>query len=119
MSLLDDAKLALRVSGTVFDAEIEMLVDAARADLRRIGVRERLLEEGYENSLVRTAVCCYCKANFGYDVKERAQFEESYRRIAVDLANSSANVAADYDESQFPKPKEPEAPEGGADDEVL
>ncbi len=119
MSLVDDAKLALRVSGTAFDAEIEMLVDAARADLRRIGVRERLLEEGYENSLVRTAVCCYCKANFGYDVEERAQFEESYRRIAVDLANSSANVAADDDEGQFPMPEPREEPGEEASDEVL
>ena len=71
-----------------------MWIDAALADMRRVGVREELLLDASPAALVKAAVVCYVKANYGYDVEERPQFEASYRRLVVSLLNSDANVAA-------------------------
>lgn len=98
MSLLSDIKVAVRVSSDATDAEIQMWIDAALADMERVGIRKELLEleddENFGTSLVKAAVTCYVKANYGYDVEERAQFDDSYRRLVCGLLNSSANSAA-------------------------
>ncbi|MBQ9955298.1 MAG: hypothetical protein IJO87_07705 [Eggerthellaceae bacterium] len=94
MSLLGDVKVAVRVSSAATDPEIQMWIDAALADMKRVGIREELLLEASPDPLVKAAVVCYVKANYGYDVAERPQFEESYRRITVGLMNSGANVAS-------------------------
>ena len=97
MALLSDIKVAVRVSSEATDAEIQMWVDAALADMGRVGIREELLDYSdgdLDNSLVKAAVTCYVKASYGYDVEERAQFEDSYRRIVCGLLNSPANASA-------------------------
>ena len=98
MTLLSDIKVAVRVSSPATDTEIEMWINAALADMERVGIRKELLEfeddEHFGTSLVKAAVTCYVKANYGYDVEERAQFEDSYRRIVCGLLNSQANIAA-------------------------
>lgn len=94
MSLLDDVRVAVRVSHSATDVEIQMWIDAALADMKRVGVREELLLDASPAALVKAAVVCYVKANYGYDVEERPQFSDSYRRIVCDLLNSSANIAA-------------------------
>lgn len=85
-------KTVLRISADVYDAEIEMLIESALEDLKRVGIREEVIEEG--NPLVRKAVCCYCKANFGYDNSDASFFDRSYRQTVTDLMNSKANVCA-------------------------
>lgn len=97
MTLLSDIKVAVRVSSEATDSEIQMWIDASLADMERVGIRKELLDTkagDLGNSLVKAAVTCYVKANYGYDVEERAQFEESYRRIVCGLLNSPANIAA-------------------------
>lgn len=97
MTLLSDIKVAVRVSSEATDSEIQMWIDAALADMERVGIREELLDTSagdLKNSLVKAAVTCYVKANYGYDVEERAQFDDSYRRLVCGLLNSSANSAA-------------------------
>lgn len=94
MALLDDIRVAVRVSSTATDSEIEMWIAAALADMARVGVRSELLKEEEMGALAKAAVTCYVKANYGYDVDERAQFEDSYRRIVCDLLNSDANAAS-------------------------
>lgn len=97
MTLLSDIKVAVRVSSEATDSEIQMWIDAALADMERVGIREGLLDASngdLKNSLVKAAVTCYVKANYGYDVEERAQFDDSYRRLVCGLLNSSANSAA-------------------------
>ncbi len=85
-------KTVLRVSADVYDAEIQMLIDSAVCDLQRVGIREEFIEEG--NPLVVKAVCCYCKANFGYDNSDASFFDKAYRQTVVDLMNSKANEKA-------------------------
>ena len=91
--LFDLVKVVLRVSGEIYDVEVNMLIDAAIEDLRRVGVKEDLLKEGFPPLVVK-AICSYCKAYFGFDNDDAAMFSNSYRQIACDLMNSSANECA-------------------------
>lgn len=90
--LKSTVKTVLRISADVYDAEIDMLVESALEDLKRVGISELAIAEG--NPLVKKAVCCYCKANFGYDNSDASFFDRSYRQTVIDLMNSKANVCA-------------------------
>lgn len=99
MALIDDMRLALRVTTTDFDSEINTLIEAARYDMERTGVNPALLAKEAEtgniaNSFVKQAIAAYCKAHFGYDNPESEQLDAAYRRIVCDLLNSSENIAA-------------------------
>lgn len=87
--LVEDARLALRLSCRDYDAEVEALVDAALADMRRVGVREEALSG--PSPLVRHAACLFCKARFGFDSPDAARFDELYRAAVADLLNSEEN----------------------------
>lgn len=93
MSLLDDARVAVRVTSIATDSELQMWVDAAIADMRRCGVRDELLDEEAEtfDPMVRSAVICYVKANYGYDNAEAPRFTATYKAILAALLNSKAN----------------------------
>lgn len=94
MALIDEMKVVLRVSSDAFDGEIGMLIDAALADMERVGVDVDLLDPDDPVPLVKTAVSAYCKSHFGYDNPEAPRFDDSYYRIVCDLLNSSSNIAA-------------------------
>lgn len=101
MALLDDMKVALRVSGDAFDGEIQTLIDSATDDMLRVGIDPAYVtpEDASETpALVRSAITCYCKAHFGYDNDEASRFNASYRQIVCDLLNSTHNTAAESDD---------------------
>ena len=100
MALLDDMKTVLRLSTDALDSEVSMLVDAALADLERLGICEDLIDADDPDPRVRMAVALYCKAHFGYDNDEAERFDTSYRRVAADLLNSAANSAYYPEESE-------------------
>lgn len=103
MALLDDIKMVLRVRTDALDAEVAMLIDAAKADMIRVGVREELVNpksESAMNPLVKQAIALYAKANFGFDNGEAERFNSSYRQTVCDLMNSKANIAAMEGESE-------------------
>lgn len=104
MSLVSVVKDALRVTSDSYDAEVRAWVDAAMADLRRSGVRGRLLEGDPPHPLVTVAVICFAKCHFGFDWTEYEleRLERQYDLLVCDLLNSSANSAAEDDESQYP-----------------
>jgi len=91
MALLDDVRSCLRVTSTLSDSEIQMWIDAAIADMRRCGVRDDLLDTATMNSLAKSAVTCFVKANYGYDNAEAPRFQESYRMMLAGLLNSKSN----------------------------
>lgn len=92
MALLDDMRTRLRVVSNMTDEEIEGLIYAALADMRRCGVKEALLDQEAPNPLVKQAIAMYCRAYYGYDnANERPQFVQAYERILCDLLNSKAN----------------------------
>lgn len=88
MSLHDDVKVALRVTSDALDTEVDGLIAAALADMRRAGVDQRLLDEGAMYPLAKAAVVMYVKANFGYDNSEAGRFLRSYNQTLALLCNS-------------------------------
>ena len=84
MSMLEDAKLALRITTDAFDGEISDLIAAAAADLGVAGVSNL----DTEDPLVRRAVITYCKAFFGepgaeaYD-RLKAAYDEQKAQLSM------------------------------------
>lgn len=80
--MLDKVKLALRITTTAFDSEIEDLISAALADLGLAGVTD--LDD--TDPLVIRAVITYCKANFGepdqYD-RLKAAYDEQKAQMQM------------------------------------
>lgn len=74
--MLDQVKLALRISTTAYDTELTYLIEAARLDLGIAGV---VLPEELD-ALVQKAVITYCKMSFGlpedYDRLKRSYDEQ-------------------------------------------
>lgn len=73
MALINDVKMALRVTTTAFDSEITDLIDAAVADLGIAGVE--VIDTA--DALVKRAVITYCRANFG-SPEEYERLKASY-----------------------------------------
>lgn len=84
--MLNKVKLALRITSTAFDSEIEDLINAALADLGIAGVAT--LEN--TDPLIIRAVTTYCKANFGQP--------EEYDRLktAYDEQKAQLQMATGY-----------------------
>ncbi len=98
MALLDECRIAVRVSSKALDSELEMLIADARRDMLRVGIREELLGEDMD-AMAKSAVVCFVKSHFGLDASadERAFFEQSYRSHVASLLNSDANEASGGD----------------------
>lgn len=111
MALRDDVKVALRVTTDAMDDEVQMLIDAAIADMRRVHVADELLDEYGMDPLVKMAVCLYCKAHFGYDNDEAERFDESYRQLVADFLNSPTSYMRSPEDSEGEEEGEEEAEE--------
>jgi uncharacterized phage protein (predicted DNA packaging) len=85
--MLESVKLALRVTVSDFDEEIQDLIDAAKRDLEIVGVD--IIDE--KDPLIRRAIITYCKANFGYDNPEAERFQQSY-----DMLKQHLSLSYDY-----------------------
>lgn len=85
---LQDIKDSLRITGEDLNAEIEDLIEAAKADLILSGVLESKIAE--TDPLIKRAIVVYCKANFGYeDPKISERFQESYISLKHHLTLSA------------------------------
>lgn len=62
MAIIDDVKMALRVSTTAYDDELNDLIESAKKDLEIAGV---VIPEEPMPKVVTTAIKTYCKLNFG------------------------------------------------------
>ena len=87
MALLDDVKVALRISdtNTAFDGEVSDLISAAQRDLLVAGIKVT----DTTDPLIKRAIVTYCKAHFGYDNPEAERFEKAYNAIKLHLMLSS------------------------------
>lgn len=100
MALLDEVKVALRVTTAKTDGEIETYIDTALFDMQNKGVKPEFLADGADADnddympIVKTAVINYCKAHYGRDVEasERNACLSSYRSIVTSLLNGKQNV---------------------------
>ena len=91
MALIDDVRTALRVTSDMTDVEIQMWIDAAKIDMLRCGVKEELVNEETMYPLVRSAIVCFVKGQYGYDNSEAPRFLDSYRLMLAALLNSKSN----------------------------
>lgn len=87
-SLLEEVKVALRVTSTKTDAEVSAWISAAKTDMARIGVDPAKLDDSSMDPLCKAAVLLYVKGMYGFDNSEAPRFLESYRMVVADLANS-------------------------------
>ena len=86
--LLDDVKVALRVSSNKTDVEVQALIYAAVADMLRIGVSPSLLKEESMDPICKSAVLLYCKGMYGFDNADAPLFLDAYRATVKNIANS-------------------------------
>ena len=87
MPILDDIKIALRISNTAYDSEINDLIAAARADLRLSGILESVVNDDTD-PLIKRAITVYVKANFGWNNPDSEKLQQSYAMIKGHLALS-------------------------------
>lgn len=92
MALLDDVKVACRVTSTAFNGELTDLISSALADMGITDIKAALLvETATPEPLIKQAVITYCKMNFGFqrdDYYER--LKSSYDEQKAQLLMSSA-----------------------------
>lgn len=85
MALIDDVKMALRVTTDAYDTEIQSLIVSAKKDLNIAGV-----ETVEEDPILSTAVKTYCKLNFGTPNPANWEYlKKSYDEQKAQLSNSS------------------------------
>lgn len=84
MAMIDDVKMALRISTEAFDAELTNLIAAAEMDLGIAGV---VVPDPVDN-LVKQAVTTYCKMNFGLP-EDAERLKRSYDEQKAQLSNAS------------------------------
>lgn len=83
--MLQDAKIALRISNTAFDTEVKDLIETAREDLKLSGIRDEKVDSDTD-PLIKRAIITYCKANFGYDNPDADRFQKSYIMLKQHLS---------------------------------
>lgn len=94
-----------------FDEELEMLIGAARRDLKRVGIREGLVDKEQPDADIEQCISLYVKCHFGYDNSEADRFGASYRMAVIDLMNSPANSSTgDIDPEEPIEPTDEEGP---------
>lgn len=86
MALLDDVKVACRVTSTAFDGELADLVTAAFNDLGIADIDPILLVETNTAPLIKQAVITYCKMHFGF------QSDGYYERLKASYDEQKAQL---------------------------
>ena len=81
--MLDKVKLALRYRNTLFDDEINMLIDACKRNLILSGIQENKIVDT-DNSILN-AVICYCKWQLNFQGKG-----EEWGKVYKDLKTALA-----------------------------
>ena len=96
MAVLDDVKLALRVTTNAFDSELLDLIIAAQNDLGVAGVTETTTDD----PLVKRAVVTYCRVHFGtpddYERMKRS-YDEQKAQLSTHTGHTDWLVGADED----------------------
>ena len=92
MALLDDVKVACRVTSTAFDTELTDLISSAMKDLGITDIRTDALTTSGTDALVKQAVITYCKMNFGF------QSDGYYSRLkaAYDEQKAQLSMSSSY-----------------------
>lgn len=74
--MLDKVKLALRITHTLLDSDIQDTIDTARAEMVRAGVDPNLANG--DNKLVEQCIKTYCAYNYANDLKMAEGYKASF-----------------------------------------
>lgn len=81
MAMIDDVKMALRISTNAYDDELNSLIEAAKLDMGVAGV----VLPSTIDALVSRGIITYCKMSFGlpddYDKLKRAYDEQKAQLV--------------------------------------
>ena len=88
---LDSIRQYLRVSHTHFNGEITDLIGAARADLLLGGIKAEKVDDE-NDALIKRAIVCYIKAEFGLDNPDSEKYRTSYDMLKQHLMLSSEYI---------------------------
>lgn len=81
MAMLDDVKVALRITTNAYDTELNTLIDSAKLDMGVAGV----VVPSVLDALITRAVVTYCKMSFGipedYDRLKKAYDEQKAQLV--------------------------------------
>jgi uncharacterized phage protein (predicted DNA packaging) len=88
-TLLAAVRLALRITSTAYDDEIQDLIEAARSDLKTAGVSAVCVDATDPDALVKRAIVTYSKAAFGMDNPDADRYMAAYESLKVHLALSA------------------------------
>lgn len=91
MALIDEVRSSLRVVSDMTDAEIDAYIEAAIAEMRRVGVSDELLHRESLDPLAKSAVIMYCKANYGFDSAMGITFWNWFNNTVTALKLSRAD----------------------------
>lgn len=90
MAMIDDVRLALRITTTKYDAELTSLMNAALADLSVAGVVYPT-QDPYSDALIKMAVTTYIRMNFGSPADyDRLLF--SYKEQKAQLSTNTGHT---------------------------
>lgn len=83
-TIIDDVRLALRISTLAFDPELNLLINAAKTDLGIAGVTL----PAKLDDICKKAIITYCKLNFGEvdRVEMYSRLKESYDEQKAQLS---------------------------------
>ena len=88
--------MACRVTSSVYDEELNDLIQAAFADMNITDIDEAKLRDcDCIDPLIQRAVITYCKLNFGYlDTEQYYKFKASYDEQKAQMLMSSGYMEA-------------------------
>ena len=85
---LSKKALSIVETATLKDDEIKMWIQAGIRDLKRQGIKA---SEETEDSLIKSAIVMFVKANFGnVDIKEKELAQKTYSLLCTNIGASQA-----------------------------
>lgn len=101
MALLDDVKMACRVTTDTFNTELTDLIEAGLADIGITDVKASLLVNAESiEPLIKRALLTYCRMNFGevedgkYD-RLKASYDEQKSQLLMSSKYNTWEVSGD------------------------
>ena len=94
--MLEAVKKSLRITHTMLDDSIQDTINAARAELIRLGILPYKAEDD-KDPLIREAIKTYCQMEYTDDEKKREMFYKSWEVQADGLRKSRAYTTKEGD----------------------
>lgn len=96
MALLDLVRKSLTLTSHYTDDVLQGLIDAALADMRRVGVRPELLEADGEHPMVVFACVAFTQAYYNMNHTTSPVWEKAYTATVTSLMNSNLSDYIDW-----------------------